>query len=96
MDRMTVSPAEKKLARMVSSARAMPAKKRGPTAALTAVLVAFATLGLFLTGCTVQYGLDTKVEEDGSGSKENVRVRMVDDIIRGCKSAFIVIVKMIS
>ncbi len=61
---------------MTLSKHGTPLKKRKLTAVSSAVLATLIALGVLLTGCTVQYGLDTKVETDGSGT---VGIRLAAD-----------------
>jgi hypothetical protein len=53
-----------------------PAMKTGRARSLVAALALFVAMAVLLTGCSVQFGLDTKVEPDGSGT---IGVRLAAD-----------------
>ncbi len=71
---------------MAPSKRRTPVTQKMPAAIPGAVLVVLIAIGVFFTGCTVQYGLDTKVEVDGSGSV-GIRLAADKELQEGLSSA---------
>lgn len=61
---------------MAAWRRGEPAVKLKTAAALAALVLALTALGLVVSGCTIEYGLDTNVETDGSGT---VGIRLAAD-----------------
>ena len=76
MKHAAASPGKKERTRTTVMMLGTPAMKTRRARSLVVALALLVAMAVLLTGCTVQFGLDTKVEPDGSGT---IGVRLAAD-----------------